>query len=478
MTPEDPQAPVPPLTTPSDGEFPTAEYKPLTRREARLLYEQRQNQTSADPQSGSSPEPSAPRATLPPIVPQATADSIPAPTPSPAPTSELGLGWDELSRGAASEERSTGGGRPPKRRGGGRRTATRIVVTLVILALIGGGAGIAWTIFKPKIDALAQSFQPNDWAGATGTGSVLVTVKQGAIGSDVADTLAAAGVVKTSDAFYKLLLGMTPEPVFQPGVYKLKEHMSAQAALTLLQNPSSRQEHVLVIPEGQSEKTILADAAKATGLTLKSLQAAAANPAKYGLPPKAKTLEGFLFPATYPFSPGVTADQVISTLVTRAKQAFAADGLPTDPSKLWDDVIMASVVQREAGPNPADLGKIARVFDNRIAQGMLLQSDATVAYGSGNTDTVFTTDAERANAADPYNTYVHPGLPVGPIGNPGDAALKAAVHPTPGDWLYFTVVNLQTGQTTFSTTLADHDAAVAQLQAWCNASAANQAYCG
>jgi len=121
--------------------------------------------------------------------------------------------------------------------------------------------------------------------------------------------------------------------------------------------------------------------------------------------------------------------------------------------------------------------KIARVFQNRLDQGMRLQSDATVAYGTGHTDRVTTTDAERADAGNPYNTYAHDGLPVGPIGLPGDAAIDSALYPTAGPWLYFVAVNLKTGETVFSTTVAEHNAAVKQWQAWCRASPENAAYC-
>lgn len=363
---------------------------------------------------------------------------------------------------------------PPPRRH--RRAWTAVIITVVILALLGGGGVYAWNVFQPQVQQVLQIVHPasTDYTG-DGTGAVDVTIKDGDIGSDIADMLAKSGVTKTSDAFYKLLLQTVPAPEFQPGVYQLKKHMSAKSALALLQDPKSKLTRTLTIPEGQSEATILANAAKTTGIPLSDLQAAAASPAAFGLPAQATTLEGFLFPATYSFDPGVTAQQVITMMVDRAKQAFQQDGVPAD--SLWQTVILASIVQKEAGPNPDDLGKIARVFDNRLAQGMLLQSDATVAYGTGHTDTVWTTDAERNDASNPYNTYVHPGLPVGPIGNPGDAALQAALNPTPGSWLYFTVVNLQTGETAFSDTEKDHETAVAQLQAWCKASPDNAKYC-
>jgi len=354
-----------------------------------------------------------------------------------------------------------------------RRWLTATIVIVVILGLFGGGGAYVWFTFQPQVLKLLNMAEPNDYTGQ-GTGSVTVSIKDGDIGSNVATTLYKAGVVKTSDAFYSLLLKTKPDPVFQPGVYSLKKQMSAKAALAALEDPKNKLARTVAIPEGTAEADILASVAKVTSIPLAELQAAAAAPATFGLPSEAKSLEGFLFPATYTFDPGVTAHDVLKTMVDRSFTALDADGVPA--AARWKTVILASIVQKEAGPKPGDAGKVARVFQNRLAQGMLLQSDATVAYGAG-VQRVFTTDAERADAANPYNTYVHQGLPVGPISNPGDVSIKAALNPTPGPWLYFVAVNLQTGDTTFSTTLAEQEAAVAQLQKWCKESAANDAYC-
>lgn len=361
-------------------------------------------------------------------------------------------------------------GRPSKT-GRRRRWLVGTIVTVVILAVLGGAGVYVWNAFQPEVRKLLAMNEPNDYTGA-GTTPVTITIHDGDSGGDIATTLAKAGVVKTSDAFYNLLLRTRPEPVFQPGVYKLKRRMSAASALTALQDPKSRLQRTLTIPEGDTEAQILPALAKTTGIPLADLQSAA-KPADFGLPAQAPNLEGFLFPATYTFDPGVDAKTVISTLVNRSFQSLDAAGVPAD--KRYSTVILASIVQKEAG-SLADMGKVARVFQNRLDQGMALQSDATVAYGAG-AKTVFTTDAQRADAGNPYNTYVHDGLPVGPISNPGDDAVKAAMNPTPGPWLYFVAVNLKTGETVFSTTAAEHDAAVRQLQAWCNASSANDAYC-
>lgn len=364
--------------------------------------------------------------------------------------------------------------REKSRRGGWRR----LIGVLVALAIVVGLGVTAYTIFQPqvsKLTALISGHQaPPDYTGQ-GSGEVLVTIKSGDTGADIARTLHKAGVTKSSGAFYSLIVGMQPAPVFQPGVYRLAKRMSAESALGALQDPKNKVESSAVIPEGTTEKGVLEILAKATKVPLADLKAAAADVSAYGLPPQAKTLEGFLFPATYTFNPGVTAQQIIKTLVDRSFQALEADGVPVE--KRWNTVILASIVQREAGSNTADFGKIARVFQNRLDAGMPLQSDATVAYGAGTTGRVQTTPAQRADASNPYNTYAHTGLPIGPISNPGDVAIKAAANPTPGPWLYFVAVNLKTGETVFSTTFAEHQAAVQQLDQWCHQSAENNAYC-
>lgn len=349
----------------------------------------------------------------------------------------------------------------PKRK---RGWVKPLVVVVVILAVLGGMAGAAYSIFQPQVAQFVNALTPkdDDYPG-DGTGEVMFTIVSGDTGSDIATNLHKAGVTKSYDAFYSLLLRQKPEVDFQPGVFKLKKEMSAQSALIALQDTASRVENTAVIPEGTAAADALQIVAEQTKIPLADLQAAAANPADYGLPAEAKTLEGFLFPATYTFAPGTTAHDAIKTMVDRMFQSLDAAGVT--PENRWNTVVLASVVQREAGLKD-DYPKVARVFLNRLAQGWDLQSDATVAYGTGNTHRVETTDAERADAGNPYNTYVHPGLPVGPISNPGDLAIDAVVHPADGPWMFFVTWNLETGETIFSTTEAEHEAAVEKWQQW------------
>jgi len=135
------------------------------------------------------------------------------------------------------------------------------------------------------------------------------------------------------------------------------------------------------------------------------------------------------------------------------------------------------MIQREAGSNPDDFYKVSRVFQNRLDDGWNLESDATVGYGADTLDTVFTTDEDRADASNPYNTYANPGLPIGPIGLPGDLAIDAALNPVEGPWFFFVTIDLATGETVFSETIDEHESAVELLREWCNASVENGTYC-
>lgn len=350
--------------------------------------------------------------------------------------------------------------REPKK----KRSFKPLWVTLIVVAILGGLVGGAYAAFQPQVAKLVAAITPkdDDYSG-NGSGTVIVSIVSGDTGSDVATKLQKAGVTKTYSAFYSLLLRQQQEVEFQPGAFKLAKKMSAQAALLAMEDPASRVQNTAVIPEGTAEKDILPLLATATKIPVAELTAAAKNPQQYGAPAQATTLEGFLFPATYTFTPGITAHDVIKTLVDRTFQSL--DDAGVKPADRWKTIVLASLVQREAGLAP-DYPKVSRVFLNRLAQGWDLQSDATVAYGTGNTHTVTTTDAERADASNKYNTYVHPGLPVGPISNPGDLAINAALHPAAGPWMFFVTWNLKTGETIFSTTAAEHDAAVEKWQQW------------
>ncbi|MFC5338339.1 endolytic transglycosylase MltG [Leucobacter denitrificans] len=342
----------------------------------------------------------------------------------------------------------------------------RIVISAVLIVLLlalGGGAAYVWTQFGDRI-SLAMGWTTNDYEGE-GHGEVLITITEGEIGSDIANALAEADVVKTSEAFYELLLAQDPAVDFQVGTYQLRMQMSAQAALDALQNEENRMRYTVTIPEGTAALDALELAAGVMGIPFEEFEQAVQDPTAFGVPADFPSIEGFLFPATYTFEPGDTAESIIQTMVDRMWTALGEHGV--SPEQSWEILTLASIVQREAGSNFEDFPKVSRVFLNRLDIDMLLQSDATVGYGTGNYGTVWTSDEERQDTSNPYNTYANPGLPIGPIGLPGDVAIEAAIHPADGPWLYFVTVDLSVGTTEFATTLEEHEANVQKLAEWC-----------
>lgn len=331
---------------------------------------------------------------------------------------------------------------------------TSIIAVVAIVASIGGG------LYFSGFFGTA-----NDYAGG-GTGEVLFEINEGDIGEIIAQNLVNAGVTKTFDSFYDLLLEQSPEPVFVHGTYRLKERMSAQAALDALLDPANRVELTVTIPEGRTLTQTLKILAEDLGIPLADFETAVADPTIYGVPVEASTLEGFLFPATYTFSPGVTASEVITRMVEETLAVLDEVGTPVEDR--WKIIVLASIVQQEMGPDPEDAGKIAQVFYNRLEQGMVLGSDVTTCYGANlqGEDCLLITQKALEDASNPYNTRENPGLPIGPIANPGYVAINAAQNPPEGSLLYFCVVNPDTGETIFNETYEGHMIADAQLQKW------------
>ena len=217
----------------------------------------------------------------------------------------------------------------------------------------------------------------------------------------------------------------------------------------------------MLIVEGKTLPQVLQALADGTEIPLADFEAAAADYVNLGVPANAPSLEGYLFPATYTFEPSQTAHDILAQMVTTMYQKLDEAGVAVEDRH--EVLTMAALIQKESGP--LDMAKVSRVFWNRIDQGMLLQSDATVRYGAGGTS-ILTTGAERSDASNIYNTYVHPGLPAGPISAPGVEAITAALNPIDGPWLYFVLVNGETGESQFSSTLAEHNEGVKKWQAW------------
>ncbi|MBN9613759.1 MAG: endolytic transglycosylase MltG, partial [Actinobacteria bacterium] len=281
--------------------------------------------------------------------------------------------------------------RKQKRRTGGRRVLISLIVVLALLAALGGAAAMLVPSLGSTVMQLFDK-SGDDYSGS-GQGEVIVTIHDGDLGDTIAVTLQKAGVVKSSKNFYALLLKQDPQVEFHPGSFTLKKGMSSQAALDALKDPANEVQLTVTVPEGMAAMDALQRVSDVTGISMDDFKKAVKDPTKYGVPKQFPSIEGFLFPATYTFEPTDTAKTVVQKMVDRMFQALHEQGVKKkDAGKI---LTMASIVQREAGSNLKDFPKIARVFYNRLDIGMNLQSDATVAYGTGNTHTVWTTPEER-----------------------------------------------------------------------------------
>lgn len=427
--------------------------EPISRREARAT-------------AASAPvEAAGPAAPTEPAAPTAPAE--PAAPATPVLTLDALLAADEA--GLAGVSASGGGAGGHRKRGGkGKWIALGVVIALVLGI---GGVGLwAWNTYEPQIRKVLGWEEPKDFEAGLATGEAVVEVREGDNGLAISRALAEAGVIKTPDALYDLLIKLPTQPVFYPGVYRLQLKMTAAAALEALQDPANRMEHSTLVREGLTVAQTIVILSEDLGIPLADFEAAVADPSAYSI--KADSLEGWLFPAQYTFNPDVTAPEVVQRMIDRAVQSLNDAGVATEDRQRI--LTIASIIQREARTNE-DFYKVSRVITNRLQPGNnetsgLLQMDSTAQYGYGEMhDGTVSSSGAALRDPNPWNTYVHPGLPIGPIANPGDLAIDAAAHPVDGPWYYFVTVNLNTGETVFSTTGAEHEAARQQWITWCRA---------
>ena len=325
-------------------------------------------------------------------------------------------------------------------------------IALILVVVI----GVLGLTFRSQVRAGFEALIGNDFSGP-GSGSVELTIAKGDSGELVARELVKLGVVKNFNFTYKEMIRRNQG--FFPGTFQLLKQMKTSDALDRLEDSKFLVVSHVTIREGLRVGQVFKALSSATGLPVKDFEAVTLR--ELGLPRSLPSLEGYLFPATYDFGTKVSAREMLKTMVDRMNEELSAFGVSA--ANRHKVLTLASIIQKEARLSD-DFFKVSRVFTNRLEVGMHLQSDATVSYGSGGT-TVTTTDAERSDP-NGYNTYVHAGLPIGPISAPGSKAIDAALHPASGSWLYFCAVNLATGETVFSTTMAEHERAVAQWRAW------------
>ncbi|ROO84394.1 UPF0755 protein [Actinocorallia herbida] len=341
-----------------------------------------------------------------------------------------------------------------KKRGGG---AAAMAAVLFLVVVLGGGGYFGYS----KLEGFMR---PPDYDGQ-GTGEKTIEVKEGDYTSAIADTLFKEDVVKSSKAFIKAAEEEPDIQGVQPGFYKMRSKMSAAAAVQLILDPKARA-HILTIPEGLWVSEIYQKLAKESGVPLKQFKKI--KPKDLGLPAYAKgNPEGFLFPGQYSLPPDASATELVKPMVDRFKQEIQKVDLKAGAKKHnmkpAEIITMASVIQAEAA-KPEDQAKVARVIYNRIKIGRNLEFDTPVMYvHQRRTIEVLHKDLEVDS---PYNVYQHPGLPPGPISQPGLTAIKAALNPTPGDWIFFVAVDPVNQITEFGETEEDFAKMKARFEKW------------
>ncbi|GAA2248357.1 hypothetical protein GCM10010430_33500 [Kitasatospora cystarginea] len=341
----------------------------------------------------------------------------------------------------------------------GRRN--RGACLIVAVCLLGATAGAGWwgygfyqTHFGP----------PPDYSG-DGSGSVNVEIKTGDSGQAMGQALKDADVVKSIGAFVNAV-GKNPKGAsIQPGTYTLAHQMSAAAAVAKMVDSNGG--NALTIPEGKKAVDIYAK----IDAKLKLPNGTTAGVAKdkvneLGLPDYAHgNIEGFLYPTKYSVTDGMKPEDLLKQMVSTAVDHFKQLNLDAGAQQAgvkdgYQVLIEASIVQAE-GNNSADFGKMARVVANRLKSNTYLGMDTTLQYQLGRTTM---SDKEIGDKSLAYNTYVNHGLPPGPISNPGDDAIKAALNPTPGDWAYW--IAMSPTETRFATTFDEHKK---NVQEYCTA---------
>ena len=332
-----------------------------------------------------------------------------------------------------------------KRKGGKRSGSGMAGILLFLLLVAAAAAGGAWLLLIP--------YGPSS--------ETFVTIPPGSSATAIGRRLEASGVVRTRYAFdlvrawhpNKLLAGTyrfdRPLPVTE--VYAQIAHGDVYTkSLTIPEGSNIFDIAARVEQAGLGSRTSFLDAARQTGLIA-------------DLDPQATSLEGYLFPDTYRFSPTMSTTQIAAAMVHRFRQAATQLGLDQNVHRV---VTMASLVERETAVD-AERPLVASVFENRLDKKMPLNTDPAVIYGLELTSrwrgAIYASDLTRDT---PYNTYLHTGLPPGPVANPGLPSLRAAMDPARTNYLYFVAasVNAQ-GHSLFAATLNEHNRNVAEYRA-------------
>ena len=280
-----------------------------------------------------------------------------------------------------------------------------------------------------------------------GLDEVVIDIPAGASGSTIGGILFEAGIVKSSEAYFRVAVADSRSQKVAPGQHRLTVGISAQQALDQLLDPN-RIPNLIKVNEG-AWKSEIVDALVAYGFTQKDVNLALSQ---LQLPKGFSDSEGLLFPAQYSFAEGTSALTALQEMVDRFTRDEIARTILEGTSRFSAQELLtiASIIQAEG--DAKDFDKVARVIYNRLAIDMPLQMDSTVHFVKKVRGQIFLSrNSTLLNS--PYNTYRRYGLPPGPIGSPGTAAMRAALNPAQGDWLYF--ITVSPGDTRFTSNISE-----------------------
>jgi UPF0755 protein len=320
--------------------------------------------------------------------------------------------------------------------------------TLVLLTALGVGGWLAWALMTP----------------VTPEGQKFVMLRPGYSTRRIAAELEAAGVIRSRVGFI-LWHRIHPKQSLKAGEYLFDKTAKPLDVYERLVR-GDIYVHTVVIPEGFTMFDI-AQAVQDAGLgsSQEFLAVAQSNTELISdLAPDAKTLEGYLFPNTYEFTRTQSMKDIAAAMVKQFRQVAEQTGLTASGQgkDVQKTVTMASIIEKETAV-PEERTIVASVYYNRLARNIALQADPSVIYAellNGNyAGALHHSDMSFQSA---YNTYTHPGLPPGPIGNPGRSSLEAALHPAQTDYFYF--VSDGNGHHRFSRSLEEHNQNVAKLR--------------
>lgn len=281
----------------------------------------------------------------------------------------------------------------------------------------------------------------------SGAAEVIIEIPTGSAGSAIAKILFDNGVVKSSEAFFRVAVGDKRSEKIAPGNHRLTKEISAQQALDQLLDPE-RIPNLVRVYEG-NWKSEIAKSLVTYGFSASEVSRALTNA---NLPEGFKEIEGLLFPAQYSFPVDTTADEAVQAMVDRFTQEPAARELLLGTKRFNSSQLLtiASIIQAEG--EQKDFAKVSRVIYNRLSIGMPLQMDSTVHFVQKLRGEIFLSSRSTLINS-PYNTYKKYGLPPGPICSPGSDAISAALNPAVGDWLYF--ITVAPGDTRFTQSLEE-----------------------